>query len=322
MNETTPAIAAQGLSRDFGAVRALVGLSFSIPPGQVAGLLGHNGAGKTTAIRLLNGVISASAGHARVLGLDPGVAGPEIRARTGVLTETPSLDERLSARENLVFAAHLFGVERQAIGARVDGLLERFKLSDRAADRASGFSRGMKQRLALARALIHDPELIFLDEPTAALDPVAARDVHQLIRDYAREQGRTVVITTHNLVEAQRLCDRVIILRRGRAIADGSPAQLGRDVSASTRVEIEVGELDAEPAMAVARAALDGASVAPDGATVALDGGALVVSGLARNRLPALVRELALAGVAIYRVTSAEPSLEDVYFSLHEAGDQ
>jgi len=310
MTTVTPAVVADGLTRDFGPVRAVDGLSLTIPLGQVSGLLGHNGAGKTTTIRVLNGLLSPTAGGASVLGLDPRTHGPQIRARTGVLTENPSLDERLTARENLGFAAQLFGVAGAAVAERVDRLLADFGLRERADDRTAGFSRGMKQRLALARALIHDPELIFLDEPTAALDPVAARDVHELIRAMAAEQRRTVVITTHNLVEAQRLCDRVVILRHGRSIADGTPTDLSRQLAGSGRVEIEVGAGQAELAAATVR---DGR----DGANATVEGELLLVDGVGRDGLPPVVEALVAAGVAIYRVTPSEPSLEDAYFALH-----
>ncbi|HUG48244.1 MAG TPA: ABC transporter ATP-binding protein [Candidatus Limnocylindria bacterium] len=269
-----------------------------------------DGAGKTTTIRILNGVLSATHGRATVLGLDPGADGPEVRARTGVLTETPSLDERLTARENLSFAAQLFGVPGRLVAARVDELLRRFELSERADDRTAGFSRGMKQRLALARAVVHDPELLFLDEPTAALDPVAARDVHELIRCYAGDDGRTVVLTTHNLVEAQRLCDRVVILRRGRSIAQGTTAELARQLSAAGRVEIDVGADDVDVALGSLRSLLDDAAVEVEGET-------LLVEGVGRHRLPELVSALTGAGVSVFRVMPGEPSLEDVYFALH-----
>jgi ABC-2 type transport system ATP-binding protein len=304
------AVSAHDLARHFGAVRAVDGLTFTIPSGQVVGLLGHNGAGKTTTIRILNGLLQPTFGETYVLGMDPQRSGPKIRARTGVLTEQPSLDERLTARENLRFSAELFGVAAAAASSRIDDLLERFGLSERAADRVGGFSRGMKQRLALARALIHDPELLFLDEPTAALDPVAARDVHDLIRTFADEPGRTVVITTHNLVEAQRLCDRVIILRRGRSIADGTPAELSRHLAGSGRVEVDVDPAQLPEAVAAARAAADGTQVEHERET-------LTVSGLGHEGLPALVAALVRAGISVYRVMPSEPSLEDAYFALH-----
>jgi ABC-2 type transport system ATP-binding protein len=310
MTTAPPAVVTDGLTRDFGAVRAVDGLSLMIPVGQVSGLLGHNGAGKTTTIRVLNGLLSPTAGGATVLGLDPRTHGPQIRARTGVLTENPSLDERLTARENLAFAGLLFGVDRSRVTERVDRLLADFGLGERADDRTAGFSRGMKQRLALARALIHDPELIFLDEPTAALDPVAARDVHESIRAMAAEQRRTVVITTHNLVEAQRLCDRVVILRHGRSIADGTPTDLSRQLAGTGRVEIEVGTGQADLAAATVA---DGGH----GASATMEGDVVLVDGVGREGLPRVVEKLVAAGVHIYRVTPSEPSLEDAYFALH-----
>jgi ABC-2 type transport system ATP-binding protein len=309
------AIAIDGLTRDFGIVRAIDQLSISVPRGQVAGVLGHNGAGKTTSIRVLNGLLGPTAGRALVLGMDPTLDGPRIRARTGVLTETPALDERLTARENLAVAAQIFGVAASSIPGRVAELLERFGLADRAVERTAGFSRGMKQRLALARALVHDPELLFLDEPTAALDPVAARDVHELIRGYAEDEGRTVLITTHNLVEAQRLCDRVIILRHGRLIADGSPRELGRQLTGAGSVEIDVGQGDAERAVAIV-------AKVGSGATAHAEGETLSIEGIGHARLPQLIAELVRAGVSIYRVSPADPSLEDVYFSLHADDDR
>lgn len=312
MRADVVAIRAEGLSRNFGSVQALKQLNIAVPRGEIVGLLGHNGAGKTTTIRILNGLLVPSDGRVEVLGMDPATDGHRLRAVTGVLTETPSLDERLTARENLSFSAGLFGVAPRVVAARVAELLDRFDLAARGNDRVAGFSRGMKQRLALARAVVHDPELLFLDEPTAALDPVAARDVHRLIRAYAGDARRTVVITTHNLVEAQRLCDRVVILRQGRAIAGGSPADLSRQMGgAAGRVEIEIQLGDAERAAALARPLLDGA-------TAQADGDVLTIEGLAREGVPALVKRLAAGGVRLYRVSPSEPTLEDAYFALHE----
>ena len=301
------------LARDFGAIRALDGLSFVVRSGEVVGLLGHNGAGKTTTIRVLNGLLAAHGGHVRAFGLDPAEAGPEIRARTGVLTESPSVDERLSARENLSFAATLFGVDPSAVARRVDDVLERFRLADRADDRTAGFSRGMKQRLALARTLLHDPEVLFLDEPTAALDPVAARDVHELIRNFAGDAARTVVITTHNLVEAQRLCDRVVILRQGRSIADGTPDEISRRLVGIGDVVVEVSPSDVAKAAAVLHAVVEGLEIEPADEL-------LTLRGLDRERIPGIVSSLVDQGIKVYRVSPAEPSLEDAYFALHADG--
>jgi len=307
--ERAPAIVAEGISRSFGRVRALEGLSFAVDRGQVVGLLGHNGAGKTTTIRILNGLIAPDAGRARVRGFDPTVDGAAVRAGTGVLTETPSLDERLTARENLRFFGQLYGVASDMVGQRVDDLLDQFELGARGGDRVAGFSRGMKQRLALARALIHDPELLFLDEPTAALDPVAARGVHELIRRFAADERRTVVLTTHNLVEAQRLCDRVFILRQGRLIAHGTPTELARQLGVRSTLVIEV-----EPEQ------IDGAAqvLGQAGFEVSLQpAGVLSVDGVARADIPRLVERLVAAGLTLYRLDASEPTLEDAYFALH-----
>ncbi len=309
---TTPAIRATDLARRFGGVRAVDGLSFEVRTGETFGLLGHNGAGKTTTIRLLNGLLGRDAGAAEVLGLDPAVDGVGVRGRTGVLTETPSLDERLSATENLTFYGRLYGVAPDRLRAQVAALLGTFGLSERADDRVGGFSRGMKQRLALARTLVHDPEILFLDEPTAALDPVAARDVHDLVEGFRRDRGRTVVLTTHNLVEAERLCDRVLIMERGRALALGSPAELARAVSVPRTVEIEV------PPEQVA-AALELLGAASIGEVAAGDAGGerLTIRVPGRESIPAAVALLARAEIPIYRVAEREPDLEAAYFALH-----
>ena len=167
-------VATDGLSRSFGDVIAVDGLSLNVQRGEVFGFLGHNGAGKTTTVRLLNGLLTPTAGTASVLGLDPSVDGPTLRRHTGVLTETPSLDERLPGRDNLLIYAELYGLEPALIQGRVDELLEAFELTERKQDKVSEYSKGMKQRLALARALLHQPQMLFLDEPTGGLDPVAA----------------------------------------------------------------------------------------------------------------------------------------------------
>ena len=167
----TPVIEADNLQRTFGGHPAVDGLSFQVEPGEVFGLLGPNGAGKTTTVRLLNGILPPSGGTARVFGLDPVAHGEQVRRQTGVLTETPSLYERLSAYDNLEFFGTLQEIPAAALRQRVDEMLEFFELSPRARDKVGTFSKGMKQRLALARALIHRPPLLFLDEPTSCLDP-------------------------------------------------------------------------------------------------------------------------------------------------------
>jgi ABC-2 type transport system ATP-binding protein len=303
-------IVTENLTRCFGDNVAVDGLSIAIERGEVFGFLGHNGAGKTTTIRLLNGVLTPSDGHARVLGLDPLADGPLLRRQTGVLTENPSLDERLTARENLHFYADLYDVPLAEVDERVNTLLEMFEVDDRADEKTGGYSKGMKQRLALARALIHEPQLLYLDEPTTGLDPLAARQVRELITHLSRQEGRTVFLCTHNLVEAQRLCDRVAVLEHGRLLALGTPVELGQRLVHHRRIEIEVGPADLSRAVEV----LDSV---PNLAGRTVEGDVLVIGGIPRERIPDLIAVLANAGVRIYRVTSQEPTLEDVYFALH-----
>jgi ABC-2 type transport system ATP-binding protein len=311
---TAVAIRADGLVRRFGRAHAVDGLSFEVGAGETFGLLGHNGAGKTTTIRLLNGVLSRDAGEVDVLGLDPAVDAVGVRARTGVLTETPSLDERLSARENLSFYGRLYGLTGRRLEDQVVALLAAFGLDARADDRVGEFSRGMKQRLALARTLLHDPEILFLDEPTSSLDPVAAREVHDLVEGFRRDRRRTVVLTTHNLVEAQRLCDRVMIMKSGRALAIGAPEELARTVTPSRAVAIDVPSDQRDVALETLRVAgFADVARSEDGLTVRIDD---------REAIATVVALLARAGVSIYRVAEQEPDLEAAYFALHgRAGD-
>jgi ABC-2 type transport system ATP-binding protein len=307
-SDHAPAIRVRDLTRCFADNTAVDILTFDVFPGEIFGLLGHNGAGKTTTIRLLNGVLGASAGQAQVLGFDPVRQGAALRRQTGVLTENPSLDERLTARENLTIYADLYNMPAGNVAQRVSALLERFKLADRADDKVGSYSKGMKQRLALARALLHQPVLLFLDEPTSGLDPVAALEVRELIMELSRKEGRTVVICTHNLVEAQRLCDRVIVLEQGQMLALGTPSELGAKLIGRQEVEIEV----SSDSLTLALNELEGmAAVEPDGDRLKL-------SGIGRQQIPERITQLAAAGVRIFSVTTQEPSLEDIYFALHE----
>ena len=307
-----PVLIAEGLTRRFGEVVAVDGLNLEVRAGEVFGFLGHNGAGKTTTVRLLNGVLLPDAGRARVLGLDPVADGPALRRRTGVLTETPSLDERLTGRENLTIYADLYGVPQAEVAGRVEYLLETFELADRADEKVGGYSKGMKQRLALARALLHQPEILFLDEPTAGLDPVAARRVHELITRLSREEQRTVFLCTHNLVEAQNLCDRVAVLEQGRLVALGTPAELARAVGPQPAPG------DRGRAGRPAPSPEDRSRPIPGLAeTQSRIPDTLVFTGADREAIPELVAALVAAGVRVYRVAPQEAALEDVYFALH-----
>lgn len=304
-----PIIVTRGLTRRFGDTIAVDDLTLEVYPGEVFGFLGHNGAGKTTTVRLLNGVLTPSAGQAHLLGLNPMTDGPALRRQTGVLTETPSLDERLTARVNLSLYADLYGVPKGEVKPRVDALLAAFDLAERADDKVGEYSKGMKQRLALARTVLHQPTLLFLDEPTAALDPVAARQVHEMIQSRARE-GRTVFINTHNLVEAQRLCDRVAVMEHGRLVAIGTPHELARSLGRNVSVEFELAPGSADQALQALRDL-------PVQVSAGQRNGTVVVNGAEREAIPDLIGLLVSAGLRIYQVTPQEPTLEDVYFALH-----
>ena len=306
--QTPPAVELERVVRTFGEVRALDGVTLSVQPGEVVGLLGHNGAGKTTTVRLLTGVLAADAGAVRIHGMDPLVDGPAVRRATGVVSAVPAVDGRLTAWQNLDFVAEVFDVERDEAAGRAQELLGRFGLSERAEDLVEGFSSGMRQRLALARALLPDPSLLLLDEPTSALDPVASRDVRGLIEGFARERSRSVLLCSHNLVEVQQLCDRVVILEHGEVIAEGSPSTLAAELSVG-RLRLEVERAHAPRAGRLLEAA---------GLPFEAAGGRIVLTRPGGVDVPTLIAELVAAEVRLYAVTPEDASLEDVYLALHE----
>lgn len=294
-------------------------LDLEINQGEIFGFLGHNGAGKTTTVRLLNGVLERSAGSISVLGMDPNTAGAQIRARTGVLTETPALDDRLTARETLRFFATMFGVPRTRINPRVDELLERMDLKERGNDKVGGFSKGMRQRLALARTLLHAPEIVFLDEPTSGLDPVGAREVNQLIATLRRE-NRTVFLCTHNLVEAERLCDRMAILAQGKVLAMGTLSELASQLEYGHRTRFEIDPAQTGLAQQTLHCAWPTLQVdLAEERNIMGTATMLLVHGGGREQVASMIALLSAAGVHLYRVEPDEPSLEDVYFQLEHA---
>ena len=216
------------LSKSFGANVAVADLSLSVRRGESVGLLGPNGAGKSTTLRILSTLLNADGGTARVLGLDPATSGAEIRARIGVVPQDIALYSTMSAEENLSFFAELAGVPRARTRERVDWALEMAGLTDRRDSRVSDFSGGMKRRLNLVAALLHEPELVFLDEPTAGVDPQSRNHIFEQVERLRAGSDVTLVYTTHQMGEVERLCDRIVILDRGRVVADGSLAELQR----------------------------------------------------------------------------------------------
>ena len=269
------------------------------------GFLGPNGAGKTTTVRMLAALISPSGGEAWVNGHKVGADNMAIRRDVGLLTESPGLYEALSARRNLLFFAHLYGVPRPL--ERVETYLRRFDLLERADEPVAAFSKGMKQKLALARALLHEPPILFLDEPTAGLDPAAAKRVREAIASLSG-QGRTIFLCTHNLPEAEALCNRIGVLNRGKLVALDAPAALRAQRSGpTTLVTLE----NLTPALAARVRALPfvvEAEAAGDRLTVTLRDD--------RTHTPDLVAALVGMGGRIRQVVEQQASLEEVYLSL------
>ena len=291
------------------------GVSFRVDPGEVVALLGPNGAGKTTTIRLLNGVLRPDRGRARVLGIDASADGDAVRRRTGVLSEGSGLDERLTALENVTFAARIRGIRPAAADRAARDLLARFGMTGRANHAVRGFSTGQRKRVALARALLHDPEVLFLDEPTSGLDPEATRDVLDLLAGMAREHGRTVVVCTHFLAEAGRLADRLAMLHHGRLHAFGRLEEIAAGLWDDLAVELDLGAPADDAALTVVRAVrgVREAASTPSGARLRVDD---------RGVVPAVIASLVGREVAVYAAVPHPPSLEDVYFALEARAEQ
>jgi ABC-2 type transport system ATP-binding protein len=301
---------ATGLGRQFGELWAIRNMDLEVLRGEVLGLLGPNGAGKTTTVRLLTALIEPTEGRASVDGLDVTERAEEVRARVGILTETPGLYDKLSARANLDFFGRLYGLDAGTRASRIEHYLRLFSLWERRDDVAGTFSKGMKQKLAIARALLHDPAVIFLDEPTAALDPEAAFVVREAIESLQRS-GRTIVLATHNLDEADRLCDRIAFVRGGLLRID-SPAALRGSVGGHG-VEVGLSKASDAPISALATVA----RTVPGVASVESVDHRLVVSAAdPATTTPSLIRTLVAAGADIVEVRERATTLEQVYFEV------
>jgi ABC-2 type transport system ATP-binding protein len=292
-------------------VEAVRGISFAVEQGELFGLLGPNGAGKTTTIKMLITLLLPTSGEARVLGHDVVADAREVRKRIGyVFGGDRGLYERLSALDNLRYFAELYGVSGSAQRRRIDEVLELVGLRGREDERVEGYSRGMRQRLHIARGILHDPEVVFLDEPTIGVDPVGARELRTMISGLI-DAGKTVLLTTHYMFEADALCDRIAVIAKGEIVGHGTPAALKAGVAEGRVTEIEVFGVG-EPVVERLRG-LDGvtAVTVEDRDQKQL----LVVQTTADRELTApLLAEL--DGLEIGRVTSREPTLEDAYVAL------
>ena len=301
------ALSAVGLGRRFGDRWAVRGIDLEVQRGEVLGLLGPNGAGKTTTVRLLTALIEPSEGTAAVEGFDVRERPDEVRARVGILTETPGLYDKLSATANLDFFGRLYGLDPATRAAGIERYLRLFGLWDRRDDVAGTFSKGMKQKLAIARALLHDPAVVFLDEPTAALDPEAAFVVREAIESL-RRAGRTIVLATHNLDEADRLCDRIAFVRGGLVRID-SPAAL-RGALGKRGLTIRLAST-ASASLVDALRGIEGAD-----AVESVDGVVRVAAADPESIAPVVVRTVVGAGADIIEVHIERTSLEQVYFEV------
>ncbi len=300
-----PIVALRHVRRSFGPNPALTDLNLSVPARNITVLLGPNGAGKTTAIRMITGALDPDEGAVEVFGLDPSVDGEAVRRRCGVVSAKPALYDRLSGWDNLAYSAELYGLGRRERAAeRIRASADRFGIGHALTQQVGGYSTGMKTRLALARSVLHRPDLLLFDEPTSGLDPESSYAVLEMIREMASD-GATVVMCTHLLLEAEGLADQVVVLEEGADILSGTPAELTRRFWPGAVVH-----LDAEDPTQLDRlAAFEGVMTYDRNgvATVQLDDLA---------RVPDLVRLLAGDGVRITRVEPKTPTLEDLYFAV------
>jgi ABC-2 type transport system ATP-binding protein len=303
-------IQTEGLTKQFPggrsgtAITAVDGLTLDVKEGEVFGFLGPNGAGKTTTVRMLTSLIGPSSGHATVNGFTVGRDDDHIRASVGILTETPGMYDRLSAEKNLSIFANLYGVKD--VPGQVEKYLRLLGLWERRGDEVGSFSKGMRQKLAIARALLHEPKVLFLDEPTSGLDPEAAK----LVRDFVAElktEGRTIFLCTHNLDEADRLCERIGIFKT-RLITVDSPANLRRRLY-GRKVVFHMKRLD--PAWAEAIRALPFVKEAE-----AVDAKLVVGLDAPEDENPVILRRLVELGAEVQFVGELRHSLEDVYLQL------
>jgi ABC-2 type transport system ATP-binding protein len=297
-----------GVTKSFGPNRALAGLDLTVRSGEITVLLGPNGAGKTTAIRMITGAFTPDAGSVRVFGLDPAVDGEAVRIRCGVVSAKPSLYDRLNGWDNLRYSAELHGMGRgQVVDNRIAESAARFGINAALDDQVGSYSTGMKTRLALARSVLHRPDLLLYDEPTSGLDPESSHAVLQLIHEMT-DDGSTVVMCTHLLLEAEGLADQVVVLQDGADVVHGSPGELTRRYWPHDTVQIGVEDgstlavLEGQPGVLTYER--DG-----DRATIHLD---------RPDRVPDLVATLAQAGARITRVEPHEPTLEDLYFAVRQ----
>jgi lipooligosaccharide transport system ATP-binding protein len=301
---TAPLVSARGLTKHFGRFTAVDGIDFDIEPGESFGFLGPNGAGKTSTMRMIGCMSPVTGGTLRVFGLDPATDGPSIRGRIGLVPQEDSLDLQLTVLDNLMVYGRYFDLPRRVIRQRADSLLEFVQLAERAKERVEPLSGGMKRRLTIARALVSEPDLLILDEPTTGLDPQARHLVWDRLYRLKQQHGVTLVVTTHYMDEAEQLCDRLVIMDNGRIAAEGPPQSLIDRYSTREVVELRFSTAD----YADVAKRLDGLAerheVLPDRLLLYTDDGEQVVEQVRRT------------GLAPDRTLVRRSSLEDVFLFL------
>jgi ABC-2 type transport system ATP-binding protein len=302
-------VVAEGLGKRFGELWALRELDLVVPPGTVLGLLGHNGAGKTTAIRILTTLTQPSEGRASVAGFDVVSHAAEVRQRIGVAAQQATVDGLLTARLNLEMVGRLYGLSKTEARRRGDALLEQLELTDAATKLVRTFSGGMRRRLDLAASIIANPEVLFLDEPTTGLDPRSRGDLWQILRDLVRE-GTTIILTTQYLEEADRLADDIVVLDHGRTVAHGTPADLKGRIG-DDRIDVKV----SAPSELVAAAGALSAFASND---ASFDEDLLIVTApiTQGTRLIDVVRALDEAGIDAVDLNRRQATLDEVFLAL------
>jgi len=296
----SPIIRLSKVSKSFKDVQAIKDLSFTVSKGEIVGLLGPNGAGKTTVVRLINGVIAADAGTVEIFGQSPLAESNSIRSRTGVLTESAGLYGHMTAKENLAFFARIYGV--QDYPSRIDMLLQEFGLAEYKDRKAETFSTGMRKRLGIAKALIHRPDVLFLDEPTTGLDPEASRDLLGYIKELNARDGVTIVLATHLLRQVQELCHRFLFLHRGQLIESGTLRQLEDKYLKSFQVKVE-SDLKVE---GPSYRGFPLHQVEP---------GVLIFTVETKSQVPELLRQI-LSEASVYSAEILGRDLETLYFNV------
>lgn len=305
-------IETEGLTRRFGPLTAVDHLSFKVREGEIFGLLGPNGAGKTTTVRLLACLISPSEGFASVGGFEIGRDALKIRQTVGILTENPCLYDRLTAYENMDFFAEAYGLSDEGGKAkRVRELLDLFELWERRNDRVATFSKGMRQKLATARALVHNPPILLLDEPTSGLDPESAKRIRDLMKRLAQEEKHTILLCTHRLEDAEKLCSRVMIINKGKSVVIGTPEGLQNRIAGQPILQLTLRKLD-EKIIEVVRTIKHVREVSVDPSGTKL----MITVDDIDSVTPEVIKNVVYADGMILSANIVRPSLEEAYLKL------